>query len=146
MKTSCNVIKDLLPLYHDGVCSRESRELVEEHLKECEECRMELKNYSKSEQIITNMNETNAMHSAAEEWKKSKLLSFLKGGLIVALMACAACVIAYNVIGVHVESNGLLVEPFALIPLFFLFALVALIFGILYVIVRVYKKNKRKAA
>ena len=103
MKTSCNVIKDLLPLYHDGVCSRESRELVEEHLKECEECRMELKKYSKSEQIITNMNETNAMHSAAEEWKKSKLLSFLKGGLIVALMACAACVIAYNVIVVHVE-------------------------------------------
>jgi len=36
---NCDVVKDLLPLYHDGVCSEESRILVEEHLKECEDCR-----------------------------------------------------------------------------------------------------------
>ena len=35
MKTPCNVIRDLLPLYHDGVCSPESRQLVEEHLEKC---------------------------------------------------------------------------------------------------------------
>ena len=39
MKTPCSVIRDLLPLYHDDVCSPESRELIEEHLKECEDCR-----------------------------------------------------------------------------------------------------------
>ena len=38
MKLSCNVARDLLPLYHDGVCSDESRSLVEAHLKECPEC------------------------------------------------------------------------------------------------------------
>jgi len=37
----CEVIRDLLPLYIDGVCSRKSRELVEEHLKACESCREE---------------------------------------------------------------------------------------------------------
>ena len=36
---NCNIIKDLLPLYHDDVISEESRELVEEHLKTCLECR-----------------------------------------------------------------------------------------------------------
>lgn len=36
---SCNVIKDLLPSYLDEVCSGESRELVEEHLKGCASCR-----------------------------------------------------------------------------------------------------------
>lgn len=39
MKLSCEVIKDLLPLYEDEVCSEESRVLVEEHLAECAECR-----------------------------------------------------------------------------------------------------------
>lgn len=43
MKLNCNVVKDLLPLYHDGVCSQESQALVEEHLKGCEDCRAELR-------------------------------------------------------------------------------------------------------
>ncbi len=38
MKLSCNVARDLLPLYHDGVCSDESRALVEEHVRDCAEC------------------------------------------------------------------------------------------------------------
>lgn len=39
MKLSCDVINDLLPLYHDEVCSEDTRKLVEEHLNECEVCR-----------------------------------------------------------------------------------------------------------
>lgn len=39
MKTTCSVIQDLLPLYCDDACSAESRRLVEEHLKECDDCR-----------------------------------------------------------------------------------------------------------
>lgn len=37
-RISCNVNQDLLPLYVDDVCSEESKDLVEEHLSECEEC------------------------------------------------------------------------------------------------------------
>lgn len=36
--THCNIIRDLLPLYVDGVCSVESRELVEDHLARCPAC------------------------------------------------------------------------------------------------------------
>lgn len=39
MKMNCNIIRDLLPLYVEGIASEESRELVEEHLEECGECR-----------------------------------------------------------------------------------------------------------
>ena len=42
MKTSCGVIRDLLPLYADDACSEESRTLVEEHLAECPACAEEL--------------------------------------------------------------------------------------------------------
>lgn len=38
-KVSCDLIKDLLPLYIDEVCSAESKREIEEHLKECSECR-----------------------------------------------------------------------------------------------------------
>ena len=38
-KISCDVTRDLLASYMDGVCSEESRGLVEEHLKECGSCK-----------------------------------------------------------------------------------------------------------
>lgn len=38
-KKECDIIKDLLPSYVDGICSEASKEWIEEHLKECEECR-----------------------------------------------------------------------------------------------------------
>ena len=39
MKYPCGIIKDLLPLYVDEVCNEESRQVVENHLTECEACR-----------------------------------------------------------------------------------------------------------
>ena len=42
MKTSCSIIEDLLPLYADGVCSQDSRCLVDEHIAECPECMRKL--------------------------------------------------------------------------------------------------------
>lgn len=38
-KIPCDIIKDLLPLYKDHVCSEKTMELVENHLPECESCR-----------------------------------------------------------------------------------------------------------
>lgn len=38
-KIPCDVVRDLLVLYEDNVCSEESRQLIEEHIAECEECK-----------------------------------------------------------------------------------------------------------
>ena len=38
----CGIVRDLLPLYQDGVCSPESREAVRAHLAGCAACRAEL--------------------------------------------------------------------------------------------------------
>ena len=51
MDKHCEVIRDLLPLYADDVCSERSRELIEEHLRECPECSAELKKLRAGEQI-----------------------------------------------------------------------------------------------
>ena len=39
MKMKCEIIRDLFPSYIDGLTSRESNELIEEHLEECGACR-----------------------------------------------------------------------------------------------------------
>lgn len=39
----CEIIRDLMPLYLDDVCSGETKQMVEEHLDECEECRKYIK-------------------------------------------------------------------------------------------------------
>ena len=36
---NCEIIKDLIPLYIDGCCSKESERAVEEHLSVCSECK-----------------------------------------------------------------------------------------------------------
>lgn len=41
-KISCNVIKDLIPSYIDEICSEESRNLVDEHIKSCTDCHTHL--------------------------------------------------------------------------------------------------------
>lgn len=38
MNYPCSMIQDLLPLYVDGVCSAESRSIVEKHVAECPAC------------------------------------------------------------------------------------------------------------
>lgn len=42
MKLSCNIIRDLLPLYAEGLASQDSRGVVEAHIAGCESCREEL--------------------------------------------------------------------------------------------------------
>ena len=49
MKLSCDVIRDLLPLYAAGECSGESFTLVEEHLRDCSACRELLEGLKKEE-------------------------------------------------------------------------------------------------
>ncbi|MBQ4522938.1 MAG: zf-HC2 domain-containing protein [Lachnospiraceae bacterium] len=39
MKYPCNIIRDILPIYHDDVCSEESKAAVKKHLGICEECK-----------------------------------------------------------------------------------------------------------
>lgn len=56
MKVSCDVIKDLMPLYVEGMLSDESVKLVEEHIGQCENCRMFLKEFDQNREIPEDRN------------------------------------------------------------------------------------------
>lgn len=38
MKKECAVVQDLLVLYEDDVLKEESKQMIEEHIRGCEEC------------------------------------------------------------------------------------------------------------
>ncbi|MBT2693017.1 zf-HC2 domain-containing protein [Bacillus sp. ISL-55] len=42
MKISCNMIRDILPLYVEDMASQDTRDLVEEHIASCEDCKKRL--------------------------------------------------------------------------------------------------------
>lgn len=96
MKISCEIIKDLLPLYHDGVCSSDSKMMVEEHLAYCDSCKTELQ--AMDEKLLINnteqnLNEAEAVKKLSRRWKRGMNKSLLKGILftigIIALFALA---------------------------------------------------------
>lgn len=92
MKISCKVIQDLLPLYHDSVCSEESCTLVQGHLEECESCKQILKDidHELSYTVVSN-DEGKPIRAIKSMWEKSKTKAFFKGTLI-AIIACAILV------------------------------------------------------
>ena len=94
MKMTCEVIRDLMPLYHDGVCSDRSKSLVEEHLKECEACRkeMDIMDAELTPPHISPEREK-SFRAVATAWKKTKKKAFAKGlAVTVAVLFTAAVV------------------------------------------------------
>jgi predicted anti-sigma-YlaC factor YlaD len=96
MKISCEIIRDLLPLYHDGVCSNDSKMMVDEHLANCDSCRAELQAMDDELPINNaeqNLNEAEAVKKLSLRWKKGMRKSLLRGILItiviIALIALA---------------------------------------------------------
>ena len=52
MKYNCEMIRDLLPLYVDQVCSPTSARMVEEHIRECNACAAILGEMSSADPIL----------------------------------------------------------------------------------------------
>lgn len=61
MKMSCDIIRDLLPLYAEDMVSQASRDMVDEHLCECDECVKVLGQIKKHTRIPAEVS-TDALH------------------------------------------------------------------------------------
>ena len=87
---NCNIVKDLIPLYIDGCCSEESERVVEEHLKDCSECKKLFEEMKEPTDIIVTSESPKAF-SRINDWKASVLQSvllFISFGLITIGVAC----------------------------------------------------------
>ena len=91
MKTDCEVIRDLLPLYADDACSDESRRLVDEHLAECPDCSGMLQRLKNNE--IENglqMEKQDVIEYGAKQFRKQSATvgSTVSGVLLVPILIC----------------------------------------------------------
>lgn len=73
---NCNIVKDLIPLYIDGCCSEESGKAVEEHIRDCYDCKRLLEDMKSSTDMIT-VSESPKTFSKLNDWKASILQSIL---------------------------------------------------------------------
>lgn len=51
MKISCDIIRDILPLYAEDMVSSATREMVDDHLRECDSCCQELQMLRKPQKL-----------------------------------------------------------------------------------------------
>lgn len=73
---NCNIVKDLIPLYIDGCCSEESEKIVEEHIRDCDDCKKLLEDMKSPSNIVT-VSESPKTFSKLNDWKASVLQSGL---------------------------------------------------------------------
>ena len=73
---NCNVVKDLIPLYIDGCCSEESKNIVNEHIHCCNGCKKLLEDMKAPSDVVVVSNEPIAFHKI-NNWKASILQSVL---------------------------------------------------------------------
>lgn len=86
MNLPCNVVEDLLPLYFDSLCSEESAELVEQHLKTCPGCsRMLAQLQTEYELEKKQVDDVKPLAALRERWQKSKWIN--KKGICITLAA-----------------------------------------------------------
>lgn len=74
MKYPCNMIRDLLPLYLDRVCSIESKEIIEKHLENCSECKSYFHSMTEAEQEI----DSSILNDAVSEYRKASSFRAVK--------------------------------------------------------------------
>lgn len=101
------IVMDLLPLYHDGVCSDASRAAVEKHLKDCEVCREALREMDAPLPAAAEQKNTAdkaAVKKISEEWNKTRWKARLKG----AAVAAAVCLV---LVGAWIAATQLFVFP-----------------------------------
>ncbi|MFK0524014.1 zf-HC2 domain-containing protein [Paenibacillus illinoisensis] len=88
-KLPCDIVRDLLPLYYDDVCSTATKEDIEAHIATCSGCKLmleklKMQEYLSLEIIEKNKIEGNGLKSIAAFWDRSKARAFAKGVLVAA--------------------------------------------------------------
>ncbi len=73
---NCNIIKDLIPLYIDNCCSKESGEIIEEHLEVCTKCKSVYEDMKNTTEISTSTSIPTKIQPISN-WKASVLQSIL---------------------------------------------------------------------
>ena len=100
MKPDCDMIRDLLPLYEDNEVSDTSREIIEEHLSDCDGCKEYLKKL-RDEELESHLKEEKkaVIEYGSRQFRKRSALvgSAFSGLLLIPLTVIISLVVAPGV-------------------------------------------------
>ncbi len=91
MKNECDIVKDLLFSYCDGVLTQTSKELVEEHLKNCENCRNILEEIKQDDKSPKQKKEVDFLKSIKKKLNKKNII-------ISITLIFLACIVIFNIL------------------------------------------------
>lgn len=91
---TCEIIRDILPLYVDEAVSRDTKELVEEHLFICEACREEAEMMKKTMVLPVHKNVRTLDQEILKKWRNKWLT---KKVIIAVVSICATLGVAAGV-------------------------------------------------
>jgi predicted anti-sigma-YlaC factor YlaD len=91
MSLSCDIVMDLAGVYHDGIASAESCAAIEEHLKNCKECRRFYRHYK----IMLENRRRNDLRESAGAGDFSALASRLRQrrAIITSILIGYSCIV-----------------------------------------------------
>lgn len=92
MKVTCNVIRDILPLYVENIAGGDIRLLVEEHIALCESCRQELEEMRSSNHPPLDTN-SSPLRKLKAVLRRKKILTILFSVMLT--LAAAIVAVAY---------------------------------------------------
>ena len=91
MDKNCKLVKDLLPSYIDDVTSKETKEFIEEHLKECKDCKKHL------DEMNSELDKEKVKDiETVKEIKKYKRKIFTLKFLVIAVVLIIVGTVAHN--------------------------------------------------
>lgn len=87
---NCQIIRDLLPLYCDDVCSPESRRAVEEHLTGCAECRGLCREIEREEKVLPfpsdGKEEARVLKTVKKRFSRQRLKAVIAAAVVTVLL------------------------------------------------------------
>lgn len=112
MNCNCGIIDDLLPLYADGVCSEESKAVIEAHLASCKVCREKLERMQ-DETVASETVKSSGEITAAKYAKKVRKHRFrlaVGAAIISVVAACVLSLVFLTIKDMHDQSNPIVHE------------------------------------
>ncbi len=86
MKTDCNVIKDLLPLYAEKLTNETTNQFVLEHLSKCDSCQKELLQITKAPELPVSLYDYKNLKKAKNRDRNYKIIGIVSIVLAIALI------------------------------------------------------------
>lgn len=109
MKTPCEIIRDLLPLYAENMTSSASNEMVEAHLGECESCTGYLEELRKPAAIPQDI-EVRSLQKVTKSIQKQTILTAVTALFVVASLLTGLTAWLFHPIWLNAEEAILAVE------------------------------------